>query len=122
MYNKVDLQMHELSLCENIINSVDDAVTKNNINKNNPIKVNILLGTLAGVDKSSLSFWFPVIAEKMGYHALVLEIMDQVAVGKCVSCDMEYSMESLMDPCSECGSFDRNILSGMAFNIKSLEV
>jgi len=114
--------MHELSLCENIIHSVDKAIVKNNISKGTTIRVNVTLGSLAGVDESSLTFWFPIVAEKMQYKALKLNIIQQEAIGQCLTCKANYSMQSLMDPCSECGRFERKILSGMEFNIKSLEV
>jgi hydrogenase nickel incorporation protein HypA/HybF len=114
--------MHELSLCENIIDSVSKAIATKDIDKNNAIKVYVTLGALVGVDKSSLEFWFPIVAERMTYVSLTLEITDQPAIGQCITCHEKFSMESLMDPCLKCGGFERDILSGMAFDISKIDI
>lgn len=109
--------MHEFSLCEGIIKQV---VRANHEQTDNLATVTIEVGKLAGVDIESLSFWFPVVAGKLNCPELQLQINEVDGRARCNSCNHDFILQNLYDPCPSCGTFgDYQIMQGREMLIKS---
>lgn len=109
--------MHEFSLCEGIIKQ---AVRANQDQTDNLATVTIEVGKLAGVDVESLRFWFPVVAGKLSCPQLQLKINEIDGRGHCNSCNHDFTLLNLYDPCPNCGAFgDYQIIQGREMLIKS---
>jgi len=94
--------MHEFSLCEGIITQVKVARPQD-ADKVNLVKV--LIGELAGVDISSLKFWFPVVARKMDVPQLLLSVIPIVARACCNNCQHTFRLQAYYQECPSCGNY-----------------
>ena len=114
------LSMHELSLCENIVASIEEAALKEHFNAVTVVHLGI--GKLSCVEVEALRFCFDTatqgtIAEN---SQLVVEIFPGLA--QCNHCGVNFEIENYFDACSHCESFDLKILGGEQMQIESLEV
>ena len=110
--------MHEFSLCEGIIKQV---LKQKIILPEDIASINITIGELAGVDIDSLQFWFPVVAAKLQLADVKLNIDIIPARVICKSCNTEFHLQKLFDPCPICNSYaNYDFLSGRELLVKSV--
>jgi hydrogenase nickel incorporation protein HypA/HybF len=109
--------MHELSLCQNIIHTVQQH-THCLPAKVKTVKVTV--GDLLGVDIESLSFWFNIVAKKQGFSNTTLEVVKQMGKAQCKSCQNIFVLSSLYDACCRCKSHKKQILSGQDLSVISI--
>lgn len=112
--------MHELSLCENIVDSIEETALKECFNAVTAVHLGI--GQLSCVEPEALRFCFDTathgtIAEN---SQLVIETFPGLA--QCNHCGANLEIENYFDVCSHCGSVDLKILGGEQMQIESLEV
>ncbi len=112
--------MHELSLCRNIIESIEESAVIEGFAR--VLSVNLEVGALAGVEIEALKFGFE--AAKIGTLAQgsALSVSLITAVGKCRQCGGEMLVTELYTPCSHCGEYGLDFQGGDQLRIKSLEV
>ena len=112
--------MHELSLCQSIIEIINQEAKTQNFQK--VLKVVLELGEFAGVEKSALEFGFEVASQETIAEGAVLEIEDVPGSAKCKNCNKTVKVKHLFQSCPECGEFNLEILSGRELRIKNMDV
>ncbi|MDP3313656.1 hydrogenase maturation nickel metallochaperone HypA [Lutibacter sp.] len=112
--------MHELSIALGIVKIAEDETKKANAKQ--VIKIELEIGTLAGVEFESLNFvWNSAIKDTVLEFAKK-EIDIIKGIGKCIDCDTEFDMDNIYDCCPKCGSNFKGILKGKELRVKTLEV
>ena len=112
--------MHEMSLCENILQTLQQQANVQHYRKVKTVWLEI--GALAGVETDALRFSFDsVMLGSIAEHAR-LEIIDIPAQAYCSKCAKPVPIEQRYDACPECEHFPLQIVSGDQMRIKQLEV
>lgn len=117
---KRDLTMHELSLCQTILDIVNDHVAK--INCRRIKKICLEVGQLAAVDKDALLFSFNVVATGTVAENASLEIIDVEGWAICDFCQKTVRLKHYYDACEACDQFSLKIIQGEELRIKFMEV
>ena len=112
--------MHELSLAQDIIETVKQNVAVSDLGKVREVVVEI--GAFSGVVADSLKFSFEAITSGTELNNAVMEIIDIPFCLKCSDCRSETSTEIPMMLCSVCGSSNTQILSGDELRVKELKI
>lgn len=112
--------MHELSLAQDIIETVKQNVTVTELSKVREIIVEV--GAFSGVVADSLKFSFEAITSGTELNDAVMKIVDIPFCLKCNDCGNETSTEIPMLLCSICGSSNTQILSGDELRVKELKI
>lgn len=112
--------MHELSLAQDIIETVKQNVTAAELPKVREIIVEV--GAFSGVVADSLKFSFEAITSGTELNDAVMKIVDIPFCLKCNDCGNETSTEIPMLLCSICGSSNTQILSGDELRVKELKI
>ena len=112
--------MHELSLCQSIIEIINQYVSE----KENPIvkKITLEIGQLTGIDDSALRFSFDVITKGTVAEGAILEIMPIEGRAVCDTCQKIVILKNYYDPCENCSQFSSTIIQGNELRVKSMEV
>jgi hydrogenase nickel incorporation protein HypA/HybF len=112
--------MHELSLAQNIIETVKQNVTAGELGKVREVIVEV--GAFSGVVADSLKFSFEAINAGTELENAVMKIIDIPFCLRCIDCGNETSTEIPMLLCSICGSSNTQILSGDELRVKELKI
>jgi hydrogenase nickel incorporation protein HypA/HybF len=113
--------MHELSIAQNIIDTVAASVKNKKISKIK--KIYISLGVLSGVEKDSLLFNFDLIPKDKIFEKTKLLIKENVLVVYCPKCKTNTSIKnSFVLKCSVCGNLTSNIVEGKELRIDKIEI
>ena len=108
--------MHELALCQGIIEEVSARVVDAKV-----LKVVVEVGKFAMVLPEALRFSFDLCAEGTVLEGAALEIRELPGKGRCLDCQKEILLERPFDSCS-CGSAALLRLSGDELRIVEVEV
>ncbi|MBL4606561.1 MAG: hydrogenase maturation nickel metallochaperone HypA [Pseudomonadales bacterium] len=112
--------MHELSLCENIVVSIEEAALTEGFNIVTAVYIGI--GQLSCVEPAALRFCFdPATSGSIARNAQLF-ITVYPGLAKCKQCGASLEIENYYDACSCCESFDLDITGGEEMQIESLEV
>jgi hydrogenase nickel incorporation protein HypA/HybF len=112
--------MHEMSLCEGILQIIESEAEKQNFSK---VKRVILeVGALSGVEISALEFAFDVVMKGSVAEQATLEIIEQEATAWCMKCAETVTIKQRYDACPQCDSYQLQVSSGDEMRIKELEV
>jgi hydrogenase nickel incorporation protein HypA/HybF len=110
--------VHELGIAEDILGLIAKQVT--------PPRavgaVHLTLGPLSGVSGEALRFCFTEVAETRGYGRPTLHIDEPFAHVCCQDCKREYETREFLDGCPDCGSFRREIRTGMELTLDWIEL
>lgn len=112
--------MHELWICKNIIEVINQYVVGKQGTRIK--KIYLEIGELAAIDKSALIFSFNVVANETISRDAILEIISIPGKAICDACSKTISINQYSDPCSYCGSFSLTIFEGEELRVKSMEV
>lgn len=112
--------MHELWLCNNILEIINQHVAGKLFKRIK--KIYLEIGELAAVEKSALFFSFNVIAQGTIAKDAVLEIITIPGKARCDACQKMVKVSQYADSCPHCASFSLNILQGEELRVKSLEI
>lgn len=94
--------MHEFSLCQGIIKQI---LAANHNDLSNISEIIVDIGEFAGVDITSLCFWFPVVAKDASSSNIKLRVNRIAGLAKCEKCMNEFSLVNLYTPCPKCNEF-----------------
>jgi hydrogenase nickel incorporation protein HypA/HybF len=111
--------MHELSIAQNILETVTDYLKDTKYNKVTGIKIKV--GELAAVDARSLKFSFEVITKDTEFDGVPLIIEEVPLIAYCNSCKSETKIESFFFLCKNCDSTDINVTQGEELNLSEIE-
>ncbi|MGB1027222.1 MAG: hydrogenase maturation nickel metallochaperone HypA [Rhodospirillaceae bacterium] len=112
--------MHEMSLCEGILQVIEDQAAKDSFTKVNRIRLEI--GRFAGVEVDALRFGFDVVMRGSIAEGATLEVIDLPGEAFCFDCAATVQINDRMDPCPQCGSARLSPTGGQEMRIKDLEV
>jgi len=112
--------MHEMSLCEGIIQILEEQAKTQNFQRVKTVWLEI--GALAGVEISALEFSYDVISHGTIADSSVLKIIHLAATAECAGCKQTVNIDQRYLPCPNCGDYQLQITGGEQMRIKELEV
>lgn len=112
--------MHELSLCQAIIDTLQQGATEHHYSRVKGVRLEI--GPFAAVDEEALRFAFGVARENTLAAGAWLEIIKPPATSHCLTCGKESEIQQRFDPCPHCGNYGLELRSGDEMRILDLEV
>lgn len=112
--------MHEMSLAENVLQIIEEAVQHQSFVRVKTVWLEI--GQLACVEQESLRFCFDVVTRDSVAQYARLEIIDIPGLGWCKLCTHEVPLATLHDVCPQCGSYGLSVVRGDTLHVKELEV
>ena len=110
--------MHELSIVMSIVDSVEDAVRREEALTVKRIILDI--GNMSGIEMDSFDFaWESAIKNSVLEHAE--RVINHIpAMATCIECQTEFEKNEVYDPCPKCGNFLHTLKTGKEMKIKSL--
>ncbi|MCA0407297.1 MAG: hydrogenase maturation nickel metallochaperone HypA [Proteobacteria bacterium] len=112
--------MHELSICQSLIESIEDAAREHAFSKVS--RVTLEIGAFAGVEIEALKFSFDVAGRDTLCEGASLVIHAMPGMGYCFECSSAVEIEDRLSPCPKCGSAKVQATGGDQLKIKDLEV
>jgi len=112
--------MHEMSLCEGIVQIIEGECKRSKFNKVS--KVFLEIGALSGVEISALEFCYEVVCRNTVASGSELTIERVPGMAWCLPCARQLEVESRYSACPDCGSFQLQVTGGDQMRIKELEV
>ena len=112
--------MHEFSIAVNIVDIAVDYAQKANAKVVNDVEIEI--GELSGVVYEAMETSMEMAKKGTILENSKINIINIPGKGKCLSCNSEFKLNNLFDPCPECGAFCPEVLSGKELRLKSLNV
>ena len=108
--------MHEMAITQSVIQAVCDRMGDRPVRR-----VCLEIGTLSGVVADSVRFCFDLVTEGTTLEGASLEIVQPTGRARCQDCGAEFVLNDLLVLC-ECGSANRELLSGEELKIREVEV
>lgn len=112
--------MHELSLCENIREIIQEQAQQDGFTRVNRVWLEV--GTLSCVEPNALRFGFDVVMRGSVAENATVEIITSPAKARCLTCGQPATIQQRYDPCPRCGMGPMEITQGDALKISKLEV
>lgn len=112
--------MHEMSLCESILQTLEQQAEVQHYRKVNIVWLEI--GALAGVEVDALRFSFDIVVKGSLADSAKLEIIEIPGQAWCLPCGKTVTVQALYDQCPHCGSHQLQVTGGDQMRIKELEV
>lgn len=114
--------MHELSLCQSLIQLTERIA--NSYNASKVIGVTVVMGTAVAIEEDTFRFCFDAVANDTIADGSKLTIEWIRLKLQCQLCGNSYHPASpvIPEPCPQCGSFATKCLSGREFTVKHIEV
>jgi hydrogenase nickel incorporation protein HypA/HybF len=110
--------MHELSICYNIVETLQDVVKENNITEVESIVLEI--GELSSIVPKYMENCFPCAVDGTMFEKSKLTIETVEGIGRCKQCGYSYRLLPVNGECPKCKVNDFDLLSGKEFNIKEI--
>lgn len=111
--------MHEMSLCENIREIIQDQARSDGFTRVNRVWLEV--GPLSCVEPDALRFGFDVVMRGSVAEGAALEIASSPAKARCLVCHTTTTIQQRYDPCPQCGS-PMEMMQGDELKISKLEV
>lgn len=112
--------MHELSLCQDILETIQRRTT--NMDYSRIKSVTLEIGELSCVEKFSLLFSFDVIAKGTIAEHAILNINEIKAKAWCLICKIAVPVSQFYEPCINCGNLTGELVQGNELIVKSMEI
>ena len=112
--------MHELSLCEGILQSIETAAKKEHFSQVR--SVSLAIGALSCVEPDAMRFAFDAVMKTTLAEGAALNIMIIAGQGWCSQCEQQVEMVERYDACPNCQHHPLVIQAGDQMQIKQLEV
>ncbi|MFK5984983.1 MAG: hydrogenase maturation nickel metallochaperone HypA [Pseudomonadota bacterium] len=112
--------MHEMSLCEGVLQVLEDNAKSQGFKR--VIAVWLEIGGLSGVEPEAMRFCFDAVTrDTLADHA-ILEILEVSGEAWCMICAKNIKVQQRFDKCPDCGSYQLQVTGGDHMRIKQLEV
>ncbi|MFZ2103721.1 MAG: hydrogenase maturation nickel metallochaperone HypA [Oricola sp.] len=112
--------MHEMSICESILNVLKEQARTQNFDTVK--RVSLEIGPLAGVEIEALKFGFDVVMRDSIADGAALDIIETKGTAFCFGCGETVAIAARYEPCPTCGSHQLQVTGGEELRIKELEV
>jgi hydrogenase nickel incorporation protein HypA/HybF len=113
------LVMHELSLARDLLKTVEKNLASADARV---LRIDLRIGTAAGIVLSSLRFAFAVVAAGTRVEGAELSIVTAPARSRCANCGILYEFDGVIGRCHVCGTLGGELLSGNEMILRSIEV
>lgn len=110
--------MHELSIVMSIVDAARKQVITNRASEVESIELEI--GTLAGIEPYALEFAWKAAVPETVLAGAERHIHYVQARARCTSCDHEFDIQQLFEPCPLCGEYFTDLVQGKELNIKRM--
>ncbi|MES9871327.1 MAG: hydrogenase maturation nickel metallochaperone HypA [Sedimenticola sp.] len=114
------LTMHEMSLCEGILQVLEQNATEQGYSKVKTVWLEI--GELSGVEIEAMRFGFDAVMKNTLADGARLEIIPLPGQAWCMQCAKNVHVKQRFDECPDCGSYQLQVTGGDEMRIKELEV
>ena len=112
--------MHELSICEHILNAAVDAATQAGAKKIS--KVRVKHGELRAIVPDIMNHYFQFLAKDTMADGATLEMEAVKPRARCGKCEAEFDVEGFNFKCAKCGEEGAELISGMELFLEDIEV
>jgi hydrogenase nickel incorporation protein HypA/HybF len=112
--------MHEMSLCEGILQILEDNAKSQGFKKVKTVWLEI--GALSGVEIEAMKFCFDAVTRNTLAEQAALEIIKNPGLAWCMKCSKNVEVRQRFDECPDCGSYQLQVVAGDEMKIKELEV
>ena len=112
--------MHEMSLCEGILQILESESIKQGFKRVKNVWLEI--GDLSGVEPEAMLFSFDAVTRTTLAEGAKLNIINIPGMAWCLQCAENVSVKQRFDECPNCGSYQLQVTSGDEMKIKELEV
>lgn len=112
--------MHEMSLCEGVLQILEDSAKSQGFSQVKTVWLEI--GALSGVDAEAMRFGFDAVMKGSLADGAALEIIELPGQAWCLPCSKPVAVTARYDACPECGSHQLQVTGGDEMRIKELEV
>ncbi len=112
--------MHEMALCEGLLQVLEEQASEQAYRRVRAVWLEV--GALAGVDVRALRFAFDVVCRGTLAEGAALHIDQRPAPAWCMQCARQITVNTLLDPCPDCGGGQVQVLGGDQMRITELEV
>jgi hydrogenase nickel incorporation protein HypA/HybF len=112
--------MHEMSIIQNILDDVEQSLSKAEYSK--VINIKIKVGEFIALDPSSLQFCYKALTNgtKFENTELLIEIIP--LTGICNNCKQQININNFLFVCGECASDNIEIISGQELILSEINV
>ncbi len=112
--------MHEMSLCESILQVLQTEAGKQSFSKVKTVWLEI--GDLSSVEPDAMLFSFEAVTRNSLADGAALKIINVPGTAWCMQCSKPVAVKQRFDDCPDCGSAQVQITAGDELKIKELEV
>jgi len=112
--------MHEMSLCEGILQIIEDKAAADGFTEVRCVRLEI--GKFAGVEIDALRFGFDVVMKGSVAEQAELDVIELPGQAFCFDCTETVSVDERLQPCPACGGHKLAPSGGDEMRIKELEV
>lgn len=112
--------MHEMSLCEGILQILESESVKQGFKKVKTVWLEI--GELSSVEIYAMRFSFDAVTRDSLADGAILEIVNVPGMAWCMQCSKNVQVSQRYDECPDCGSYQLQVTGGEEMRIKELEV
>ena len=112
--------MHEMSLCESILQVIEDQAAVNRFTRVRRVRLQI--GRLSGVEVEALRFGFDAVTRDSVAAGAALEILETPGTAWCMPCGHNVEVSRRFDACPDCGSHQLQVTGGDEMRIRDIEV
>jgi hydrogenase nickel incorporation protein HypA/HybF len=112
--------LHELSIACSLVKTAVDEAARHGVT--HVVKMDVVLGALAGVELEALRFCFPAVAKGTVCEGAELSIEVEGATGRCPTCGCVSEVRDFMDLCPQCGGWPLGVEGGRDMRLRALEV
>lgn len=112
--------MHEMSLCEGVLQVLETEASKQGFNQVKAVWLEI--GELSSVEPDAMLFSFDAVTRGSLADGATLNIIRVPGQAWCMQCSKSVNVKQRFDACPECGSYQLQVTGGEEMKIKELEV
>lgn len=112
--------MHEMALCEGIIQIVEDEARRRAFSKVKAVCLEI--GALSHVAPEAMRFCFDAVTARTIAQGARLEIIETPGRAWCMACAKDVEVKQRYDACPSCGSYQLQVTAGEEMRVRELEV
>ncbi len=112
--------MHEMSLCEGVLQVLEEQARIQSYHRVKQVWLEI--GALSGVETEALRFSFEVVCRGTLAEGARLNIIQIPGRAWCLPCAKSIALSHRYDPCPDCGGHQLQVTGGDEMRIKELEV
>ena len=112
--------MHEMSLCEGVLQILEQEAAKQGFTKVHAVWLEI--GELSSVAPEAMRFSFDAVTHGSLAEGATLHILAVPGEAWCARCNRQVAVKRRFDACPRCGNHPVQITAGEEMRIKELEV